>query len=258
MGAKDIVICCVFLVAIWATMRSELHQRRALVRPKSVPRILHQTWFGDFERLGPEKRRLIESCRSLHERAGWKYVLWTLNNISSVHGHRSTLFNQAWFDQSRATPNLQSDISRYEILYEHGGVYVDIDSECLRPFDDLGSDMGEHECYAGIEADWGPSDYPEFKHGLIASGTIGCVPRSRTMLANIVALESTDKSQPPWISAGPYHFTKTMEKYGLPVRALPFWVFYPFHHKGPKNHTLALRSHAIHHWGTTHSNYGVR
>ena len=31
----------------------------------------------------------------------------------------------------------RADVLRYEILRRHGGVYVDVDVECLRPLDDL-------------------------------------------------------------------------------------------------------------------------
>ena len=29
----------------------------------------------------------------------------------------------------------KADIARYEIVYQHGGVYCDIDSQSLKPFD---------------------------------------------------------------------------------------------------------------------------
>jgi hypothetical protein len=63
--AKDILICCAFLVAILATMRNELCEERVPVRPKSVPRTLHQTWFGDFKRLGPKNHSLAARHTSL-------------------------------------------------------------------------------------------------------------------------------------------------------------------------------------------------
>ena len=52
-------------------------------------------------------------------------VLWTDEQVAGL-----TLFNQAAFD---AAPNFgeKSDILRYELLYAFGGVYVDVDLQCV-------------------------------------------------------------------------------------------------------------------------------
>lgn len=43
---------------------------------------------------------------------------------------------RAEFDQAQTWAG-KSDILRYELLYRFGGIYVDTDVECLRPFDEL-------------------------------------------------------------------------------------------------------------------------
>ena len=34
----------------------------------------------------------------------------------------------------------KADILRYELLYEHGGFFIDADSECINPLDDFLTD----------------------------------------------------------------------------------------------------------------------
>ena len=72
----------------------------------------------------------VESWRRLHP--DWDHRLWT---------GFDDLENQGLFDRAESiTPHvgqLRSDLARYEILYRHGGVYVDCDMEALRPIDDL-------------------------------------------------------------------------------------------------------------------------
>jgi hypothetical protein len=234
-----------------------------------IPKILHQTWYGDYNKLGPVKKALAKKCREIHENAGWQYMLWTHDNITSLYQNELNmqLINQEWFDSETYVPNLLSDISRFEILYAYGGVFLDLDSECLKPFNILNDEatLKGYECYAGIEADWKNGQFSEFKYGLIASGTMGCVQHSQTMRAMIVGLFYTDKGNAPWISAGPYHFTKMIQQYNLPVQALPYYIFYPIHHQNALNPLdnesivqINARSFAKHHWGTTFQSYNIR
>jgi len=195
-------------------------------RPRQIPRIFHQTWFGGMDKLGPVKRALIEGCKRVHENL--TYMLWTDENISSVHGNGS-LVNQEWFDKSQGSKNLLSDISRFEILYAYGGVYADADTECLLPFKSF--EDGEHECWAGREMK--EDKFAEFKHGLINSANMGCVKHSRAMYELVSRLVYTDRSQPAWISAGPYYFTKNMQELILSVQIMPYYQFFPFHHGSP-------------------------
>ena len=127
---------------------------------------------------------------------------------------------------------------------EYGGVYAD--KECLKSFEELGNNMNDAECYAGIEAEWDSSDFPEFQteefpHGLIAQGTIDFILHSSTMMAMIVGLSAANKDKDVWIASGPYFFTQTIMRYVLPVKILPAWVFYPIYHS--KNLKLKLLMH---------------
>ena len=79
--------------------------------------------------LGPCKRSLMERCRSIHEKAVWICILWTLENIHNVGPSTGKSSNQDWFDSVSYARHQQSDIARNEILWESGCVYVDIDPE---------------------------------------------------------------------------------------------------------------------------------
>lgn len=90
---------------------------------------------------------------------GWTHRLWTDADVDSI-----CLRNQHAYS---AAPNYgqKSDILRYELLERHGGVYVDVDMECVRPLDDLHGQRG-------------PSFYAGFSNtGTVElnNGIIGCV-----------------------------------------------------------------------------------
>src|SRR5262249_19779423 len=89
--------------------------------PARIPRPIHQAWIGT----QPPSVAWLRSWSEQH--SGWEYRLWTEQNIPWP------LRNQAQFD---ASPQYcgKSDILRYELLLRFGGIYVDADMRCLRPF----------------------------------------------------------------------------------------------------------------------------
>jgi hypothetical protein len=101
-----------------------LHRIKALRgRSRSIPRIIHSIWIGD-EPLSDEHARFGETWRELHPE--WEYKLWTEQDVPAVPAA----------ERARNVAE-RADVLRYEILRRHGGVYVDVDVECLRPLDDL-------------------------------------------------------------------------------------------------------------------------
>ncbi len=103
-----------------------------------IPLKIHQIWIGP--RPVPEKFLwLMESWKKHHPE--WEYKLWTNADLEKF-----PFVNKAAFD---ATPNwgMKSDILRYEILYQYGGLYVDLDFECRAPFDLL---HYQYDFYTGL------------------------------------------------------------------------------------------------------------
>jgi mannosyltransferase OCH1-like enzyme len=94
-----------------------------------IPKIIHQIWLGS-----PVPESFVDLQQSWiehHVGRDWCYKLWTDEDVAQMQ-----LYNQEFYD---ATDNygVKSDILRWEILYMYGGVYVDMDYECLRALDDL-------------------------------------------------------------------------------------------------------------------------
>lgn len=93
-----------------------------------IPKILHQIWVGDKE-FPEECREYVHGWIAKHP--GWSYHLWGNADIPSLNLETQSLYDRAWCGAMKA------DVLRYELMYRHGGVYVDIDIECVKPFDDL-------------------------------------------------------------------------------------------------------------------------
>jgi mannosyltransferase OCH1-like enzyme len=90
-----------------------------------IPRIFHHIWLGP-DPLPDDHRPWIETWRRHHP--DWEHRLWTEDDLPEDPIRPEVV------ERLRA-PVERADILRLEILYRHGGVYLDTDLECLRPID---------------------------------------------------------------------------------------------------------------------------
>lgn len=90
-----------------------------------IPQKIHQIWLGS--PVPDAYKRFAESWKKMHP--DWQYILWTDKEVEAFG-----LANKHFYD---ATDNYgaKSDIARWEIVYRMGGVYIDMDFECLQPLD---------------------------------------------------------------------------------------------------------------------------
>ncbi|PWC40661.1 hypothetical protein TSO352_00735 [Azospirillum sp. TSO35-2] len=107
-----------------------------------IPRLIHQTWKND--EVPPEFRPLQRSW--IERNPGFAYRFWTDDDIArfiaSEHPALLPVF------QGYADPIARIDLARYLILRRFGGVYADLDCECLRPLDGL---LDGHGFVVGVE-----------------------------------------------------------------------------------------------------------
>ncbi len=100
-----------------------------LTRPParlSIPKIIHHTWIGD-DPLPEAAQEMIGKWR--HHHSDWEMRLWTRDNLPPMQ-------NQALYYSSRNTGH-RADVLRYELMYQFGGIYVDMDMDCQKPIDGL-------------------------------------------------------------------------------------------------------------------------
>ncbi len=104
-----------------------------------IPLIVHQIWLGS---PFPEKyRKWQQTWQSI---PGWEYKLWTDKDIEKLN-----LVNKSIYDASK-NYGQRSDIARMEILERFGGLYVDVDFECLNP--EMFTTLHKaYDFYAGLE-----------------------------------------------------------------------------------------------------------
>eukprot|EP00439_Symbiodinium_sp_Y106_P033541 s3652_g4.t1 len=96
-----------------------------------IPHRIHQIWLGP--RRWPEPcKRFAGEWKARHPT--WEYRLWTDEDAGEeLRGHPG--LTKAY--EAADNPAEKSDILRLAIILRHGGLYVDVDFECLKPLDVL-------------------------------------------------------------------------------------------------------------------------
>jgi len=210
-----------------------------------IPRKIHQIWLGSPL---PEDLKLAVSTWQNWE--GWEYKLWTDEDLSHIQ-----LRNRKLFD-SLSNFGEKSDLLRYEILSQQGGLYLDVDCICLNPsFFELAH--LNFDFYAGLE----PLENTRYRISC-CNALFGCSPKHPIIEALNDSLEANIAEVPDkyntWWRTGPIYFTNIIAKHllaGAKVNIIfPPTVFYPISQREikdppPKINTLIKpESVSIHLW----------
>lgn len=99
----------------------------------SIPAVVHQVWIGPPM---PEQYRRWAQSWPAHN-PGWEHRLWTEPDLARLEMRNRELYDRAEVEAPRDSIRWRVDIARLEILHQHGGIYADVDTVCLRPLDDL-------------------------------------------------------------------------------------------------------------------------
>lgn len=162
-----------------------------------LPKVLHLIWIGPKPLPQAVYSWTVDFAESPHGR-DWTVKLWRDDDLR-IFG----LTNFAAFD---AMPELagKTDVARYEIMYRHGGVYIDADTVWL------GTPFTPTVHYPGL------CNFVRESPSLVANGYIACV-RNHPFLAEVIsAIASIPKDillrSPAWKVVGPLLVTEMLKK----------------------------------------------
>jgi len=218
----------------WRLIRV-LYELFSLNGVQSIPKKIHQIWLGG--KLPEEYRGWTKTWEAFHP--SWEYKLWTDADVNKINITSIDYFNKC------TNPAMKSDILRYEILRQIGGLYIDTDFECLKPFDDL---LSLH-FFTGI----GYDRVLQLYNGLIAS-----VPDHPIIndCVNIRGEYQGGRGVVALNTTGANFFTRCfINNISEGVVALPVEYFYPFpnnvrNEENPYKY-VTENSYAIHHWAVS-------
>jgi mannosyltransferase OCH1-like enzyme len=208
------------------------------IRPSQkikIPLIAHFVWIQGNP---PEKYQyIVDSWKK--NNPDFELRLWTDKEIKQLRFLPHDLYDAA------VNYGEKSDIAKYTIVYEHGGVYADItDEECLKPFKEL---HYLYDFYIGVQ----PLDTNNVQIGL---GLFAAAPRHPLLKHVIDGLYQYHHIPQIVAKTGPLYFTQIFcsiifNMPGINI-VLPASYFYPRGYtQGPdKKEWKKTESLAVHHW----------
>ena len=207
-----------------------------------IPKIIHQLWIGP----KPAPTKFMDTWKDKNPE--FTYIRWNEEEI------KTRLLELRCINKINEMEEIngKADIIRWEILYKYGGIFIDADSICIEPIDDI---LMNTKAFAGYEQE-------EIRKDLIATGTMGFPPKHPLVKKAIEWIENNDVSvkktqKRAWLTVGPGLLTR-IYNYGKfnDLTIFPSHYFLPIHCTGLeyKGHS---KVYAYQEWGSTKQNYDI-
>ena len=217
----------------WEVVECLYSQNIAPFTEQKIPKKIHQIWLGS--PVSDEHKEFIQTIKD--NNSDYEYKLWTDKDVESFDFNNKKIFHTA------SNLGQKSDILRYAILKEFGGIYLDIDFICYKSFDSL----LHLDFFVGVAYD---------KEPIVFNGLIGCVPQNNIICAANSIDEIKDgggmqTSMEVIKTTGPWFLTEKIfknYKEAGKVVLLPTSYFYPFPnhvHKHGDNYKSYIKEETI-------------
>lgn len=190
------------------------------MQDQTIPKRLHFVWVGS-----PIPGHLLSNVsewRALHP--DWSVHIWTDKNIPILRN--SDLYQRAKsVVPLDAVGQFRADILRYELLYDFGGFYADMDTRPLRPIDDA---IGGHDVFAAMEdQNW------------VGNTVLGAIPGHPVMkeLVSVLPLNAKyNRGMRPNKISGPQFLTPVWKRHKAHTDPSELW--YPYSYRDVINGTV--------------------
>ena len=198
-----------------------------------IPKIIHIIWIGDQSK---KPTKCIDTW--IKKNLDYEVRVWGNNQVQGTNWKNYRQLHDMIIKQDWAGA---SDVMRYEILYEHGGVYVDADTYCVKPLEDW---LLNCDAFASWEQEL-------VRNNLIANTVMGSVPGAEAMKLCIdeVATKDCTEKKLAWMITGPMLVTDVFFKKQANLTVYPSHFFMPKHHSGYQSKVTG-HHFASHLWGS--------
>lgn len=195
--------------------------------------LMHQVWVGP-RPIPQEYQRYRQSWIEQHPAA--EHKLWRDDDIDGLlsSGERAML-------EAMDNHATRCDYLRFKILYLYGGIYMDMDFECVKPLDRY---VTAHPAWMAYES--ACNDY-------VNNAIIG-LPKFHPLAAEFLEKAparfwSDPRGYPPHL-VGPHFVMREILPHHPEVFRFPYYYFYPFYYNEPPllPEQVGPQTYAIHHW----------
>jgi len=197
-----------------------------------IPHKIHHVWTSGDQFKFP---KLLRTWKDWHP--GYAFNLWTCEEAINVVCDKAKKILQ----NEKAFFILKSEVIRHEVLRLFGGLYVDTDMECLKPFDDL---LDKNDSFVGYES-------PD---GNIGNSIMACTKNNPVFMASSRFVIDTISQNLSACNARPVHTIGEQSRKLQRILArcetiYPYTLFYPFNCMQPEKRGDEFKyAMAKHHW----------
>lgn len=165
----------------------------------NIPKIIHYCWVG-----GNPKPQSVLYCIESWKRCCPDYEIreWNETNYDFTKNEymRQAYEAKMW--------GFVPDYARLDIVYEHGGIYLDTDVEMVHSFDHL----LENECFFGFENTGDGENYVNCGHGFGAVPGHDAIKNARDLYEHVSFVNADGSLN---LLASPYYTTQSLRQMGL-------------------------------------------
>ena len=231
--------------------QSSVRASNSVPAQTAIPKILHQTWKD--KNIPPHLVAYCESWKTHHP--DWEYKLWT-----DIDNREFIRQNYGWFlpiYDGYPENIMRADAVRYFILYHYGGIYADLDAECLRPLDSI---LADRQLLLGLEPSLHTRSADAKRYGLenlIGNAIMASIPQHPFWEHVFKSLVGFHQAQSALVATGPCFLTLACQSYTHPeeISIAPHELLNPMTNEKPWSELpLELRTritqtaYTIHHW----------
>lgn len=210
-----------------------------------IPKLIHFIWVGN-QNLPTYFQKFIENWKSVYQ--DYKFFIWDDDKISKENLVPEFLKSEFFNNNFKAA--YKADILRYLIINKYGGLYFDVDFECIKRIPDT---FLNFKFLGGIQ-----------NNGEIAIGFFASVPNNE-LLNKVIELipESVESAKINGFYrsdcihkiTGPEFFNRIAKKYFnkddyfffTKEYFYPYWFDEP-HRKNENFEVTSPISYSVHHW----------
>ena len=164
-----------------------------------IPKIIHYCWVGG----NPKPQSVLYCIESWKKYCpDYQIMEWNETNYDFT---KNEYMHQAYEAKKWG---FVPDYARLDIVYEHGGIYLDTDVEMVRSFDEL----LEHESFFGFENTGDGEFFVNCGHGFGATPHSEIVRQARDLYDQLT-FQNADGTLN--LLASPYYTTQSLRQFGL-------------------------------------------
>jgi mannosyltransferase OCH1-like enzyme len=174
-----------------------------------IPKTIHQIWIQGAGAFPWRYRLNARTWRRQHP--GWKYRLWDDRALRALIQSQAPALLPVY--EAYENPTAQADVGRYVLLDALGGVYVDVDTECVRPVDECLREEGI-SLYVQVYDNPVWKVAPDQRLENVSNAFIACPPAHGIWREVFQFLKERQHPDPVWIAVtGPEMFSRCLAQY---------------------------------------------